>query len=93
MFNISLNKKLFWIVASLIIISNSLLTFYMYTQNKNLVKLRAASRADSLRDYFISMRYVYHHQFLNSSFDINETTVGFLPAHASTLNNNKKCYR
>ncbi|OHE01356.1 MAG: hypothetical protein A2513_04055 [Sulfurimonas sp. RIFOXYD12_FULL_33_39] len=89
MFNISLNKKLFWIVASLIIISNSLLTFYMYTQNKNLVKLRAASRADSLRDYFISMRYVYHHQFLNSSFDINETTVGFLPAHASTLISDK----
>lgn len=30
------------------------------------------------------MRYVYHHQFLQSGFELNDTTVGFLPAHAST---------
>lgn len=35
------------------------------------------------------MRYVYHHQFLNSGLDINETTIGFLPAHASTLISDK----
>lgn len=89
MFNINLNKKLFWVVASLIVLSNILFTLYMYKQNKDLVQIRAIARADSLRDYFISMRNVYHHQFLNSGFDINETTVGFLPAHASTLISDK----
>lgn len=89
MFNISLNKKLFWIVAFLIILPNLLFTIYLYEKNKNLVQIRAIARADSLRDYFISMRYVYHHQFLNSGFDINKTTVGFLPAHASTLISDK----
>lgn len=89
MFNINLNKKIFWIVALLIILPNLLFTVYLYEKNKNLVQIRAIARADSLRDYFLSMRHVYHHQFLNSGIDINETTVGFLPAHASTLISDK----
>lgn len=30
------------------------------------------------------MRYVYHQQFVDSGIDLNDSTVGFLPAHAST---------
>ena len=85
MFKINLNKKIFRLIASLIILSNTILTLYLYNQNRELIEVRAISRADSLKDYFVSMRYVYQQQFLKSKFDINDTTLGFLPAHASTL--------
>ena len=84
-FNITLNKKIFWLIALLMIFSNTILTIYLYEQNSGLIEKRAEAKADSLKNYFLSMRYVYHHQFLNSGFDINDTTLGFLPAHASTL--------
>jgi hypothetical protein len=45
----------------------------------------ALAKAKNLKDYFISMRGVYHHQFLKSGLDVNDTTIGFLPANASTF--------
>lgn len=85
MFKFHLNKKIFWFVALLIIIANSILTIYIYKQKQETIQSRAFERSESLKDYFISMRYVYHQQFLNSGLDINDSTIGFLPAHASTL--------
>lgn len=80
-----LNKKLFWMIALLIVVANSFLTLYVYNHTQKAIEIRAFARGESLREYFISMRYVYHQQFLQSGLDVNETTVGFLPAHASTL--------
>ncbi|MEJ5168173.1 MAG: DUF3365 domain-containing protein, partial [Arcobacteraceae bacterium] len=85
MFKLNITRQLFWFVASFIIISHLFVTGYLYKQTQDLIELRAYSRASSLESYFLSMRYVYHQQFLNSGFEINEKTVGFLPAHASTL--------
>lgn len=85
MFKINLNKKIFRIIASLIIASNLFLSFYMYKQIQMLIETRAVSRANSLKDYFSSMRYVYHQQFIGSGLEITDSTLGFLPAHASTL--------
>lgn len=82
---IHLNKKIFWITSALVIISNSILTFHTYQQINEHIQTRALSKAESLKEYFISMRYVYHQQFINSGIDLNDSTVGFLPAHASTL--------
>jgi hypothetical protein len=31
------------------------------------------------------MRYVYQQQFIKSGIDLNDSTIGFLPAHASTF--------
>lgn len=85
MFKLNITRQLFWFVASFIIISHLFVTGYLYKQTQDLIELRAYSRASSLESYFLSMRYVYHQQFLNSGFEIDDKTVGFLPAHASTL--------
>lgn len=89
MIKIHLNKKIFWIISFFIIISNTILTFYTYQQIGDNTKTRVLSRAVSLKDYFTSMSYVYQQQFINSGIDINESTIGFLPAHASTLISDK----
>lgn len=86
---IHLNKKIFWIVSFLIIISNTILTLYTYQKTNERIQIRALERAESLKDYFVAMRYVYHKQFINSNIDLNDSTVGFLPAHASTFISNK----
>ena len=89
MFHINLNRKIFWIVAVLIVFSNALLTYTMYKKNQEMIEVRALSKGNNLKNYFISMRNIYHHQFLNSGVDLNDTTIGFLPAHASTLISDK----
>lgn len=87
--NVNLNKKLFWSIASLIILGNVLFTVYEYRKNLEHTEIRTLARAKTLKNYFMSMRYVYHQQFINSDLEVNETTVGFLPAHASTLISDK----
>lgn len=61
-----------------------MVVLYLYHQAENLAQMRAYSKAKTLQDYFMSMRYVYHQQFLQSGIDLNDSTVGFLPAHASS---------
>ncbi|MDK9693131.1 MAG: EAL domain-containing protein [Sulfurimonas sp.] len=89
MLKFHLNKKLFWVIALLIIVANFFLTLYVYDHTQKAIEVRAFARGESLKEYLLSMRYVYHQQFLKSGLDINETTVGFLPAHASTRINDK----
>lgn len=89
MLKFHLNKKIFWVIALLIVIANSFLTLYVYNHTQKAIEVRAYAGGESLKEYFISMRYVYHQQFLNSGLEVNENTVGFLPAHASTLISDK----
>lgn len=84
-----LNKKIFWVIALLIVVANSFLTLYVYDHTHKAIEIRAFAKGESLKGYFLSMRYVYHQQFLQSGLEVNETTVGFLPAHASTLISDK----
>ena len=81
---LNLTKRLFWIVALLVLCANAFLVSYLYHQAEDLAKIRAYSKAKTLHDYFLSMRFVYHKQFLESGIDLNDSTIGFLPAHAST---------
>lgn len=81
-FNLTL--RLFWMITFSVIAAQLILVAYLYHQSESLVLQRAYSRAKSLQNYFVSMRYVYHQQFLSSGIDLNDTTVGFLPAHASS---------
>ena len=80
---LNLTKRLFWIIAGCVFLANALVVVYLYHQAENLAQIRAYSKAKTLHDYFLSMRYVYHKQFLESGIDLNDSTVGFLPAHAS----------
>lgn len=77
MFTININKKFFWVIATLIILSNALLTYNMYIKNQEMIEIRAFSKGDTLKNYFISMRNIYHHQFLQSGIDLNDSTLGF----------------
>lgn len=49
------------------------------------IYIDAKKEAHLLRDYMMSMRTIYHKQFLNSGIELNDNTLGFLPAHASGL--------
>ena len=82
---LNLTKRLFWIIAFLIIVSNIFVTTHLYHQSQIVAETRAHSRAKSLRDYFLSVRSVYQRQFVQSKIDLNDSTVGFLPIHASSL--------
>jgi diguanylate cyclase (GGDEF)-like protein len=84
-FTITLNTKIFWFVTSVLIFFNILLSLYIYKENQNLIEKKAYETSEALQQYFVAMRYVYHNQFIQSNLDINDTTVGFLPAHASAL--------
>jgi len=81
---LNLSKRLFWIIAFCVLCANTLIVFFLYHQAENLAQMRAYSKAKTLQDYFTSMRYVYHQQFLESGIDLNDSTIGFLPAHASS---------
>ena len=81
---LNLSKRLFWIIAFAVFFANGLVVFYLYQQAGNLAQMRAYSKAKTLQEYFLSMRYVYHQQFLQSGIDLNDSTIGFLPAHASS---------
>ena len=82
--HLNLTVRLFWYIAAFIIGATLLITLYLYHQAQLIAETRALARAHSLQSYFSSMRYVYHHQFLNSGLDLNDSTVGFLPAHAAS---------
>ncbi|MDD3342431.1 MAG: EAL domain-containing protein [Sulfurospirillaceae bacterium] len=81
--HLNLTKRLFWIIAFFVVLSNALVTFYLYHKFEILASERAYSKSKTMQDYFMSMRYVYHQQFLTSGIDLNDSTIGFLPAHAS----------
>lgn len=85
MSSLNFTKRLFYIISIFIVGAIVFITFQLYYQTSALVETRAISRAKSLQTYFMSMRYVYHHQFLNSGLDLNDSTVGFLPAHAASF--------
>ncbi len=80
---LDLTKQLFWLIATVIIAASLLITFYLHSQTKDIIENRAYERAKLIQNYFISMRHVYLRQFLDSGIDLNDSTVGFLPAHAS----------
>lgn len=82
---LNLSARLFWIVATLVVLALFGDTAIRYTETKKIVETNAYNRAKALQDYFVSMRFVYHQQFLKSGIDLNDSTVGFLPAHAASL--------
>lgn len=60
-------------------------TYVRYEETQKIIEKRVHDRAKSLYEYFISMRFVFHQQFIKSGLDLNDSTVGFLPAHAASL--------
>ncbi len=85
LFRFSLNTNLFRVIAILVVMGTFADTYVRYQETQKIIEKRVHERARSLHEYFVSMRYVFHQQFLKSGIDLNDSTVGFLPAHAASL--------
>lgn len=78
--------KILFVVIVLITILGIVVRSWIYAASvKKDMHVDAKKEAHLLRDYMMSMRSVYHKQFLNSGIELNDDTLGFLPAHASGL--------
>lgn len=60
-------------------------SFYFYKELNVSIENDIKKEAQVLTNYIMSMRYVYHKQFISSGIELNDKTLGFLPAHASSL--------
>ena len=78
-------KQLFYLIIFFTIIGVFIRSWFYAESIKSDIYIDAKKEAHLLRDYMMSMRNVYHNQFLDSSIELNDKTIGFLPAHASTL--------
>jgi len=81
----NLSSRLFWAVTALVVLAVAADTFLRHSETQKIINERGYNRAKSIQEYFVSMRFVYHQQFLKSGIDLNDSTVGFLPAHAASL--------
>ena len=72
-------------MTALVVLAVAADTYLRYGETQKIIQERGYNRAKSLQEYFVSMRFIYHQQFLKSGIELNETTVGFLPAHAASL--------
>lgn len=64
-------------------------SFYFYKEINLSFEEDIKNEARVLSKYVMVMRNVYQKQFLKSGIEINEKTLGLLPAHASSLISNK----
>ena len=87
----SKQKLLKLMISSIVIIlvALSLKSYYHYQDMKTEVISDAKREARLLQDYMMSVRETFHKQFLSSDIELNDKTLGFLPAHATTLISNK----
>jgi diguanylate cyclase (GGDEF)-like protein len=60
-------------------------SYYYYVEVQDEILADAKKESRLLQDYMLSMREIYQKQFLDSGLELNDKTLGFLPAHASTL--------
>jgi diguanylate cyclase (GGDEF)-like protein len=77
--------RLFGIIVLLILIGVGFRNWFEYRTLNEEISHTAYRDAKILQEYFVSVRSVYHTQFIKSGVELNEETVGFLPAHAASL--------
>lgn len=84
-------KLLRLLISSITILSLFLFvkSYYYYEEMKTEMITDAKKEAHLLQDYMMSVRETYHKQFLESEIELNDKTLGFLPAHATTLISDK----
>ncbi|MCV6638953.1 DUF3365 domain-containing protein [Candidatus Albibeggiatoa sp. nov. NOAA] len=74
-------RLLLSIGIALLIIFSIIETRNYYTAKKN-AEYVLWEQAEKVRNVLMSVRRIYHKQFLSSGIELTEKTVGFLPAHA-----------
>lgn len=77
--------RLFGIIVVLILIGVGLRNWLEYRTLNQEIAHTAYDNAKILQEYFVSVRRIYHDQFIKSGIELDHNTVGFLPAHAASL--------
>ncbi|WP_072681812.1 diguanylate cyclase [Arcobacter sp. LA11] len=80
-------KLLNTFVLSIIFLSIFLIlkSFHFYKELNDSFEKDIKAEARVLNDYIISMKDIYQKQLFKSGLELNEKTLGFIPAHASSL--------
>jgi len=76
--------RLFGIIIVLILVGIGLRNWLEYRTLEQEISDTAYREAKLMQEYFVSARYVYHQQFIQSGIELNHETIGFLPAHAAS---------
>lgn len=79
---LDLKSKLLLTIGTVFLVSFGILTYFDYRNTRQEIVQSLASEARLIRSMMIATRRVYRHQFMISGLPLNETTLGFLPAHA-----------
>jgi diguanylate cyclase (GGDEF)-like protein len=83
--NLSLPLKLSLAIMLLMIIGPLARVVVEYTQLQSAAQQVAFSHANQLNEYHLAVEKIYQNQFFQSGLALNESTKGFLPAHAAPL--------
>jgi signal transduction histidine kinase/ActR/RegA family two-component response regulator len=77
-----LQTRIWCWMGGMAILALSVSLLLSYHSLENYVQETALEEAHNLRATLMAVRRVYHRQFTDSGIELNEKTLGFLPAHA-----------
>ncbi len=78
----SLHVRLILYISVILLINFFALEYYSYNNIQKQSEEDLLHRAENIHAMIMSIRRVYHKQFLESGIELTSKTVGFLPAHA-----------
>ncbi len=77
-----IQNKLFTVLAGVFLVVLILGALWHYQASKQETLDRVLSEARTVNAILMATRRVYQHQFVDSGIELNEKTLGFLPAHS-----------
>jgi len=77
-----LQTKLLLAISIILLAVFAALGVINYQAAERSAEAELLDQAGKVRNVLMSMRRIYHKQFINSGIELTEETVGFLPAHA-----------
>ncbi|OQY54135.1 MAG: hypothetical protein DRR08_06790 [Candidatus Parabeggiatoa sp. nov. 2] len=78
----SLQAKLLLAIGIILLLVFTCIEFLAYQTTRKNTEQDLWDQAEKVRNVLMSMRRIYHHQFLESGIKLTDKTLGFLPAHA-----------
>lgn len=79
---VTLRSKMFVAIGAVIAVAFFVLECINYSHLQQESRQDLVAQADLIHGIVMATRRVYHHQFLDSGIELNDRTVGFLPAVA-----------
>jgi PAS domain S-box-containing protein len=79
-----LKLKIWLILGGLMLVLSGIAAWLDYREIDRYAEAQMRQQAQDLRAALMATRRVYHKQFLASGLPLNDSTLGFLPAHAMT---------